>query len=1298
MDLEKPFTSLAPPVFNGENYQLWAARMEAHLEANDLWEPVEEDYEVPQLTANPTMAQIRNQKEMKSKMSRARGTLLAAVSAEIFTRIMTKKTAFEIWNFLKTEYEGDERIKGMQVLNLVREFEMQKMNESESVKEYIGKLLSIANKIRLLGSDFSDSRIVQKILVTLPERFDATISSLESTKDLSKITLAELSNALQAQEQRRLMREEGSVEGAFQAKLHINRGEKDKKKTFQNPLDSATNASSNRGERFKEFPPCKHCGKKGHPPFKCWKRPDVKCGKCNKMGHDEKICRSEYYHKENAQMANEQEEEQLFVASCFASSSSSDCWLIDSGCTNHMTGDEELFRELDRSQVSKVRIGNGAHIDVKGKGTVAIESCRGTKLISEVLFVPEIDQNLLSVAQLTEKGFKVIFESKQCLIKDGNNSDVFRIKRKGKSYSLDPMEEEQAAYSAITTSAELWHKRMGHFHHAALLNLQKKDLAIGLPHIESELPNCNSCQYGKQTRLPFQQATWRATEKLQLIHTDVCGPQRTPSLNGSKYYIVFIDDFTRMCWIYFLRFKSEVAGVFFKFKQWIENQSGCKIQVLRSDNGKEYTSNEFNKFCEETGIEHQLTAPYSPQQNGVSERKNRTIMEMSRCMLHEKNLPKEYWAEAANTAVFLLNRLPTKAVNGKTPYEAWYGYKPLLKNLKVFGCLCFTHVPQIKRDKLDKKAEPGVFIGYSLISKAYRVFQPDSKKIIISRDVSFMENEEWRWNWSNEKNESDSQFPVHLNQDEMVDDPAVRGTRSLTDIYQRCNVAVLEPAGYSEAENDPKWIAAMQEELSMIEKNQTWELVERPKHQKVIGVKWVFRRKENADGTLNKYKARLVVKGYAQVFGVDYFDTFAPVARQDTTRMLLAIAAQKQWKIHQLDVKSAFLNGFLEEEIYVDQPEGFVVEGQENKVYRLKKALYGLKQAPRAWYNRIDEYLLNLGFVKSLSESTLYIKAEKNDLIIVSLYVDDLLVTGSNIELIQKFKEDMMQAFEMADLGEMSYFLGIEVKQSQGEIFICQQKYANEILKKFHMEGCKSVSTPMCQKVKLFRDDGAKVDESHYRSLIGCLMYLTATRPDILYAVNVLSRFMNCATETHFKAAKRVLRYIKGTLSFGIKFSSSQDFELQGYADSDWAGSLDDLKSTSGFCFCFGTGIFTWSSKKQEIVAQSTAEAELLAATAAVNHALWLRKILCDVHQEQKLSTEVKVDNQAAIAISKNPVFHGKTKHFSIKLFFVRDVQKDGAVCLKYCRTEDQLADIFTKPLAKGRFEELRGRLGICTY
>nr|KYP62106.1 Copia protein [Cajanus cajan] len=248
------------------------------------------------------------------------------------------------------------------------------------------------------------------------------------------------------------------------------------------------------------------------------------------------------------------------------------------------------------------------------------------------------------------------------------------------------------------------------------------------------------------------------------------------------------------------------------------------------------------------------------------------------------------------------------------------------------------------------------------------------------------------------------------------------------------------------------------------------------------------------------------------------------------------------------------------------------------------------------------------------------------------------------------------------------------------------------------MEDCKSMSTPMNIKEKFSKEDGTeKVDEIYFRSLIGCLMYLTTTRPDILIAVNILSRFMHCASETHLKAARRVIRYIKGTTSFGIKFKKSKDFKLLGFSDSDWAGCIDDMKSTSGYCFSLGSGVFSWSSKKQETVAQSTTEAEFIAATTAVNQALWLRKILSDLNLEQKEDTKIFVDNQAAIAISHNPVFHGKTKHFNIKLFFLREVQRDGVVTLVYCRTEEQIVDIFTKSLPASKFEILRMKLGVCS-
>lgn len=291
----------------------------------------------------------------------------------------------------------------------------------------------------------------------------------------------------------------------------------------------------------------------------------------------------------------------------------------------------------------------------------------------------------------------------------------------------------------------------------------------------------------------------------------------------------------------------------------------------------------------------------------------------------------------------------------------------------------------------------------------------------------------------------------------------------------------------------------------------------------------------------------------------------------------------------------------------------------------------------------------------------------------------------------------MMQAFEMTNLGLMTYFLGIEIKQSQNKVLICQRKYAKEILKKFQMEECKSVSTPMNQKEKFNKVDGAdKIDEGYYRSLIGCLMYLTATRPDILFAISLLSRFMHCASEMHLKATKRILRYVKGTIDYGVKFEKCQEFKLYEFFDSDWAGSVDDMKSTSGYCFSLGSGVFSWCTKKQEIVAQSTAEAEFIAATAAVNQALWLKKILCDLLLQLKIKTGIFVDNQSAIAIANNPVCHGKTKHFNIKLYFLREMQQSGEVNLIYCKSADQLTDMFTKSLPINKFELLRQRIGVC--
>lgn len=487
----------------------------------------------------------------------------------------------------------------------------------------------------------------------------------------------------------------------------------------------------------------------------------------------------------------------------------------------------------------------------------------------------------------------------------------------------------------------------------------------------------------------------------------------------------------------------------------------------------------------------------------------------------------------------------------------------------------------------------------------------------------------------------------------------------------------------------------MDEEIDSIEKNQTWELVNLPQGKEVIGVKWVYKTKLNANGDVQKHKARLVAKGYSQQPGIDYNETFAPVARMDTVRTILAIAAQNKWAVYQMDVKSAFLNGILEEEVYVEQPPGYETLGHENKVYKLKKALYGLKQAPRAWYSRIDSYLLQNGFNRCSSEPTLYTKMnEQGEIIIVCLYVDDLVFTGDLS--IDKFKSDMKKEFEMTDLGLMKYFLGIEVNQNENGIFISQTKYANDILKRFNMMNCKSAPTPIVTGLKLSKDDkGTEVNPTLYKKLVGSLMYLTATRPDIMYGVSLISRFMESPKVSHWQAGKRILRYVSGTKNYGIQYSSSKEFKLIGYTDSDSVGSIDDRKSTSGYVFHFGTGVVSWSSKKQPIVTLSSAEAEYVVATSASCQAVWMRRVLKDLKQEQEEATKIYCDNNSAIALSKNLVFHKRSKHIDTRYHFIRELISNGEIFLEFCRSQDQCADIFTKALGKESFVYQRDRLGI---
>ncbi|GJZ35810.1 zinc finger, CCHC-type containing protein, partial [Tanacetum coccineum] len=532
----------------------------------------------------------------------------------------------------------------------------------------------------------------------------------------------------------------------------------------------------------------------------------------------------------------------------------------------------------------------------------------------------------------------------------------------------------------------------------------------------------------------------------------------------------------------------------------------------------------------------------------------------------------------------------------------------------------------------------------------------------------------------------------------------VRGFKDLAKIYQNTqeveNETLLfteeEPHNYKEASTDKKWIEAMEIELDSINKNNTWTLTTLPPNQKAIGLKWVFKTKRDAKGNIIKYKARLVAKGYVQEQGIDFDEVFAPVARIETVRLILALAAYHGWQVHHLDVKSAFLHGELKEEVYVTQPEGFVQQGNSGKVYKLTKALYGLRQAPRAWNVKLDQTLKLLNFKKCNLEQAVYTKRSKTSTLIVGVYVDDLIITGTPRKEIDAFKSQMQEKFEMSDLGLLAYYLGIEVTQTGGEITIKQTGYINKILKDTSMTDSNDTKIPMDPGTKLVKaEDGNSVDATYYRSLIGSLRYLLHTRPDLSYAVGLLSRFMQDPKEIHLKAVKQVIRYIKGTKEHGIIYKKEGGCKITGYSDSSYGINTDQGKGTTGIVFYFGESPITWCTQKQPTVALSSCESEFMAATAAACQALWLKRLLSELTGWEEERITLKVDNVSAIALVRNPVFHGRSKHIDIRYHFIRECVENGHINVEHVSGELQRADILTKALPRLKFVTMRQMLGV---
>ncbi|KAG8482499.1 hypothetical protein CXB51_024054 [Gossypium anomalum] len=867
--------------------------------------------------------------------------------------------------------------------------------------------------------------------------------------------------------------------------------------------------SSNRGKT------CNFCKKKGHIKSECYKLQNkIKREAANQKGKQPE-------NSGKADVVEDYSDGELLVASVNDSKVSEE-WILDSGCTFHMSPNRDWFTTYEIVSEGVVLMGNNASCKIAGVGTIKVKMFDGVvRTISDVRHVPELKRNLISLSTLDSKGYR---------------------------YTAETVASSSLSDDDIT---KLWHMRLGHMSENGMTELSKRGLLDG-----QGICKLNFCEH--------------------------CGPSRVPSRGGANYMITFIDDFSR--------------------------KTGKQIKYLCTDNGLEFCSDEFNRLCKSEGIMRHLTVRHTPQQNGVAERMNRMIMEKVRCMLSNANLPKLFWAKAASTACFLINRSPFVAIEKKTPQEVWSGNLANYSDLKIFGCPAYAHVDN---GKLEPRSIKCIFLGYKAGVKGYKLWCPENRKVVISRDVVFDETAMipnlYLKDSSNKENQKQVEHQINTEstpqaitkiENRVASSPqySIAKNRTRREIkppkkYAEADLVAYalnvaedidanqEPSNYSEVvscEDSEKWMFAMQEEMESLHKNRTWDLVKLPKVKKAIRCKWVFKKKEGTLGVEEpRYKARLVAKGYSQIPGVDFTDVFSPVVKHSSIRALLGIVAMHDLELEQLDVKTAFLHGELEEDIYMQQPEGFIVSEKEDYICLLRKSLYGLKQSPRQWYKRFDSFMASHDFKRSSLDSCVYFKKNSNgSFVYLLLYVDDMLIAAKDKGEIRKVKAQLSEEFEMKDLGPAKKILGMEILRDRkaSKLYLSQKGYIEKVLCRFNMQSAKPVSTPLA---------------AHFR----------------------LSSALSPQSDDEIEYMSHV--------PYSSAFGKTKDGVI-GYVDANFAGDLDRRRSLTGYVFTIGGCAISWKATLQTTVALSTTEAEYMAITEACKEAIWLKGLFSELNEAFK--------------------------------------------------------------------------------
>lgn len=1267
-----------------ENFDNWRRNAKSYLVLKSCWK----------ITQNG-LSEGSSEKDHDSN-ERALAEITLMVEPCNFSHIASAVTAKDAWDSLMAAYEDSGLTRKVELLKKLVQL---KLEQFQSVQDYVNDMVMTAIKLRNAGLDVGDELVASLLLAGLPNEYQSLVMAVENSR--AKLTVDSVKSLL-----------------LQDVKFDCNKESTDNALYSKNFQQKRNVKNSNR-KRFR----CYNCGQEGHVRKEC-----------RKSTQTMKVNENEGKNK-TAMFSNS-----LLANSCLHSQSGESVWYIDSGATSHMTNDQKLLSKLRTAEHNEVILANRERVPVNSVGEVnLVLKVNRQKIetnIRNVEYVPSLCANLLSVRQITKQNKKVVFEGNVCKVYDVKNRLIAKAYAENGLYKLDCAKIPVGRAMTTIDSFELWHRRLAHICKNSMNQVQNSTLGVNYSDVSEN--GCIVCCKGKQTRIITKSAGTRAENLLDIIHSDVLGPISTKSFSGARFLLVFVDDFSRKVFAIPIVHKSDVFEKFKQFKNEVETQCGRKIKVLRTDNGTEYCNSQFIKFIRESGIVHQKTAPYTPEQNGVAERMNRTLIERVRCMLLDSGLENIFWAEAANTAAYLVNRIPCRG-KSQSPEEIWSGVRPNLKHLRIFGCTAMVYIPKQKRLKLDAKSDECVFVGYCVASKAYRLYRKSDNKFIVSRDVKFLEDS---YNKSkraepnlivdiiNEKesndinnsgevieselsdvsNSSDNEYDENEAADQHNNKCVVRRSERIANKSKGSLLLSMmsdgdDPVSLEAALNSPEagdWKRAMKEEIDSHKSNKTWVLTKLPKGKRAINSKWVFKTKRNAEGAFVRYKARLVVKGCSQKQGIDYSETFSPVVRYNSLRFLFAMAAKHDLSVHQLDAVTAFLNGELQEEVFMKQPEGY--DDNSGRVCRLLKSLYGLKQASKVWNDKLNEALISLGLNRSEVDQCIYYCVSKHSMVYVAIYVDDVLVFSNDKEATQRIKNVLSSKFKMKDMGSVSSVLGMRVQRDEVKklIKLDQSEYISSVLKRFGMNDCNAVATPLDLSQKLTLEICPQTEEAKkemekipYMEAIGSLLYAAQnTRPDISFAVNLLSRFSQNPGKAHWLAVKRVMRYLKGTVNKGIVFQKSAQ-SLVGYCDADWAGDLDQRRSTSGYVFVMQGGAISWSSHRQRTVALSSTEAELTSVVSAMQEAIWLHRLESELIHGGTKGIKMYCDNKSAIHIVRNNNFSPRTKHVDIKAKFIREKLQDKPLQLEYISTNEMLADGLTKAIPTVKNEFINIKLGL---